>query len=382
MRNLIIIIGLKLRLLLRRPVILAFCVIIPILLSLLAGATVSRNELTHIRGAYVDLAENSESRKLSRMFEDSHFDWEERDLSTISRSIELEQLDGVIVIPEGFGNIELAATIDDAYVCDFIPGKNDLAADMVHENFVVAVIALAMETKLNRDLLSLEGASSLTDGEMRKLLEDKTIEARKGGAVLKMTVHDEDMDSTLPLIQVPDVAIEILFLSIFLLLSSLMLADADTQRRLRSLPGGFRRDYIAGLISLALAGILQLATMLGVLSFLMPETSRPANYVPVMSVLLLLMLAFGQFVALIPADRRFVPASLLLFVSVLAGGTFLRLPSSWMERVGQYTPHGWALASLARIKTDISIHLAGSLAVILIVLAYHLQKRSDYLSAS
>ena len=371
-----------LKLKLRRPLIFVFCIIIPILLSLLAGAAVSKNDWSQVKGAYVDLAQNSESEKLIRMFEESHFDWEEREISTISRAIELSQLDAVIILQETFGDLEAATSIDDAYICEFVPGKNELAADTVHENFVVSVIALAMETKLSQDLLKMEGASSLSENDMARQLDEKTAEARAEGVVLNLIVHDEDMDTAIPLIQVPDVAIEILFLSIFLLLSSLMLADAATQRRLRSLPGGFRRDYIASLVSLALAGVVQLGIMLGVLKLLMPETSRPANYFPVMSVLLLFMLAYGLFVALIPGDRRFVPASLLLFISVLAGGTFLRLPSSWMEKVGQFTVHGWALANLAGINTKISVAVAAVLAAGLIVIAYQLQKRSDYLSGS
>ena len=380
MKNLIVLTALKLKLLLRRPLILVFCLIIPILLSLLAGSTVSKNEWSNVKWAYVDLARNSESEKLIRMFGESYFDWEEIELATISRALELSQLDGVIIIPETFGDTEAARTIDDAYICEFVPGKNELAADMVHENFVVSVIALAMETKLSQDLLKMEGASSLSGEEVRRQLEEKSAEARAEGAVLKLIVHDEGMGAALPLIQVPDVAVEILFLSIFLLLSSLLLADAATQRRLRSLPGGIRRDYIAGLVSLALAGILQLTIMLGVLSLLMPETTRPGNYFPVMSILLLFMLAFGQLVALIPSDRRFVPASLLLFISVLAGGTFLRLPSSWMEKIGQFTVHGWALANLSDMKTHLSLPAAAVLAVVLIFVAYYLQKRSDHLS--
>ncbi len=382
MKNLAALTALKLKLLLRRPLIMVFCVIIPILLSLLAGATVSKNNWSHVKAAYVDLARNGASEKLIRMFEESGFDWEERELATISRALELSQLDGVIIIPETFGDLEAATTIDDAYTCKFVPGKNELAADTVHENFVVSVIALALETKLSRDLLKMEGASSLSAEDLSRQLEEKTAEARAEGAILKLTVHDDGMETELPLIQVPDVAIEILFLSIFLLLSSLMLADAATQRRLRSVPGGFRRDYIASLVSLVLAGVLQLGIMLGVLRLLMPETTRPANYFPVMAILLLFMLAFGQFAALIPGDRRFVPASLLLFISVLAGGTFLRLPSSWMEKIGQFTVHGWALANLAGMKTHLSVAVAAVLAAGLIVIAYHLQKHSEYLSGS
>ena len=202
MKNLAALTALKLKLLLRRPLIMVFCIIIPILLSLLAGATVSKNNWSHVKAAYVDLARNGASEKLIRMFGESGFDWEERELATISRAIELSQLDGVIIIPETFGDLEAAITIDDAYTCKFVPGKNELAADTVHENFVVSVIALALEAKLSRDLLKMEGASSLSAEDLSRQLEEKTAEARAEGAILKLTVHDDGMETELPLIQV------------------------------------------------------------------------------------------------------------------------------------------------------------------------------------
>jgi hypothetical protein len=99
-----------------------------------------------------------------------------------------------------------------------------------------------------------------------------------------------------------------------------------------------------------------------------------------MTVLLLLMLAFGQLAALIPGDRRFVPASLLLFVSLLGGGTLLRLPAFWMEYAGQYIPHGWALSKFMGIETVFSTASLGLVAILLLFLAYQLQSRTEYLS--
>ena len=248
------------------------------------------------------------------------------------------------------------------------------------ENYLISVLALATDAKMQKDLLSLEGAKSVSDEEMNRRFSKSADQARSEGAILRLVIRDDEMGQALPLIQVPDVAVEVLFLSVFSLLGSLMLADAATQRRMRSLPGGLRRDYFATLLALAVSGFAQLGLMVGITRLLMPSTTRPANYLPVMTVLLVLMLAFGQLVALIPGDRRFVPASLLLFISVLAGGTLLRLPAFWVERVGQYTPHGWALAKLMGMETTFSTPLVALAALSLLVLAYQLQSRSDYLS--
>lgn len=380
MRNIAALVGLKLRLLSRRPVMLAFCLIIPVLLSLLAGATIKRNDLSNIRGAYVDLAENGESGKLTYLLDNSGLGWTPIPQDAIDRAIELGQLDGVLIIPPNFGDRSAAVHVDDAYMCEFTSGKNKLAGSLIRENYLIAVLALATDAKLQKDLLSLEGAKGVSDEEMKIRLSESADQARLEGAVLQIVIHDDEMGEVLPLVQVPDVAVEVLFLSVFSLLSSLMFADTATQRRMRSLPGGLRRDYFATLISLALAGFAQLGLMVGITRLLMPSTTRPANYLPVMSVLLVLMLAFGQLVALIPGDRRFVPASLLLFLSVLAGGTFLRLPAFWVELVGQYTPHGWALAKLSGMATVFSIPVVAVASLLLLVLAYQLQSRSDYLS--
>lgn len=380
MRNIATLVLLKLRLLSRRPLLLAFCLIIPVLLSLLAGATTERNDLSNIQGAYVDLAENEESRKLRGLLDESEFGWISVQEDEIDRAIELGQLDGVLIIPEDFGNRNDAVYIDDVYTSEFIAGKNKLAGDLIRENYLIAVLALASDAKMQKDLSSLEGAKSLSEEDFSRRFSESADQARQEGAVLRLVIRDDQMGEALPLIQVPDVAVEVLFLSIFSLLSSLILADAATQGRMRSLPGGFRRDYLATLIALALAGVVQVGLMVGITRLLMPSITRPANYIPVMTVLLLLMLAFGQLAALIPGDRRFVPASLLLFVSLLGGGTLLRLPAFWMEYAGQYIPHGWALSKFMGIETMFSTASLGLVAILLLFLAYQLQSRTEYLS--
>ncbi|HZK42578.1 MAG TPA: hypothetical protein VFD14_06350, partial [Clostridia bacterium] len=226
----------------------------------------------------------------------------------------------------------------------------------------------------------LEGAQGLNLADMDRLLTETTRLARQEGAVLKLDIREGNMAEVLPLVQVPDVAIDILFLSVFSLVTSLMLADAGTQRRLRSLPAGFRRDYLATLLALFTAASLQVLLMAGISQLLMPGTSRPSNYLPVMAVLLFLMLAMGQLVALIPGDRRFVPASLLLFVFVLAGGSLIQLPAVWIDKVGQLTPHGWALAQMNGMAVALPLPLGAALALALLYLAYLAQKHSPYLA--
>lgn len=371
----------KLKILARRPFLLVFCLLAPILLSLLSGATLDRNSMAHIRAAYVDQARNSQSQKLTGLLSVSRMGWFPVEEEAVDRSLALGQLDGVILIPPGYGDRTASSQLDDVFVCEFLPGRNTAASSLVRENFLIASLVLAMEAKLQKDLLTLDGARGMSLEEMDRLLTRASAQAREEGAVLQILIREGDMAEALPLVQVPNVAVDVLFLSVFSMVASLMLADAATLRRLRSLPGGFLRDYLANLLALALTGVLQLAFMAIVSGRLMPLASRPDNYPPVMGILLLFMLAMGQILALIPADRRFVPASLILFMSVLAGGSLIRLPSVWMDKVGQYTPHGWALARMAGMRTSLSPPLAALVALALLVLAYPAQVKSSHLSA-
>ncbi len=380
MKNLVIMTGLKLKLLYRRPLLLVSCLVIPILLSLLAGATVVRNDLAEIRAAYVDQANNEESAKLVAMFESSKFGWRHIGEEEVDRAIELGQLDGVAVIPPHFGDRSSAIYLDDVYACGYIPGKDSLASELIRNSCQIAALAMSTAAKLEKDLLSLPGASLITKSKISELLEIKTEEARREGADLTIILHNLESGDSLPVINVPDTAVEVLFLSIFSLLSSLMLADAATVRRMQSLPGAFRKDYLSTLLALTVSGILQLVSMVGLTLLLMPGTSRPPNYVPVMAVLLLFMLAYGQLAALIPGDRRFVPASLLLFVSLFAGGALIRPPTFWIQSLGQYTPHGWALAELSGMPTAVGFIGAVATGLILLVVAYLAQSKSELLA--
>lgn len=380
MRNLAIMTALKLKLLYRRPWLLLSCLVIPLLLSLLAGAAVVRNDLGEIKAAYVDLANNRESAKLAGMLEASKLGWQRVGAQEVDRAIELGRLDGVVIIPPTFGDRSAALHLDDVYVCGYIPGKDSLASELIRNNYQVTALAMATVAKLEKDLFSLPGAGGITEPGMNELLEVKTEEARREGANLTIIFHDLERGDSLPVIHVPDTAVEVLFLSVFSFLSSLMLADAATLRRMQSLPKGFSKDYLSTLLALTVSGIIQLVFMVGLTLLLMPGTSRQSNYIPVMGILLLFMLAFGQITALIPGDRRFVPASLLLFVSIFTGGVLIRMPTLWMQYLGQYTPHGWALARLHGLETTFSYASAAAVGLLLLLSAYLAQKKSAYLA--
>ena len=75
-----------------------------------------------------------------------------------------------------------------------------------------------------------------------------------------------------------------------------------------------------------------------------------------------------------------MPASLLLFVSVFTGGVLIRLHTLWMELIGQYTPHGLAMAELTGMGTTVGLAGAAGTGLLLLLLAYVMQRRSEFMS--
>jgi F0F1-type ATP synthase assembly protein I len=245
----------------------------------------------------------------------------------------------------------------------------------VIESFLISALAMTRESILIDDLLTMTDGTSISREEMYVRLRKSAEVTRAEGASLKLELHNLQEDQRAQIVQIPDFAVEILFLSIFSLLASLMIADPATQQRLRSIDGGPLRDYLSSLIALAIAGVIQLSLMAGLTELIIPGVNRPDGYWLVMAVFLLLMLAFGQLVSLMPSEQRFVPASLVLFIFALIGGTFIRLPSAFVDRIGQYTPHGWAFARLSGMPTTLPLLAVAGIGFALLILSYVLQTR-------
>lgn len=382
LRCLLTLIRLKLSVMVRRPLLIVFCLVMPVLLSLLAGSTLARNDLSTIQGAYVDHADNESSAELIELLRSSGLHWTEIPEEESQRAIATGIADGIVIIPAHYGDRQAAdGDLEKTFIATYLPGKNAIASDLVLENLRVAALALTREAILVDDLLEMADSTSFSHRAMYARLRKSADEARAEGASLKLDIYNVPENQKARIVQIPDFAVEILFLSIFSLLASLMMADPATQRRLRTIVGGPLRDYISSVSALAIAGLIQLALMAGLTQLIIPGVSRPDNYWPVMGVFLLLMLAFGQLVSLMPSEQRFVPASLLLFLFALIGGTFIKLPSLFVERIGQYTPHGWAFARLSGMATTFPLLAVLGLGFGLLVLSYFLQMRCRHLTS-
>ncbi len=377
MKNLLTMIRLKLRLLIAHPGVLLFCLVTPVLLSLLAGSTIKSNDFSRVKGAYADCANNEASAQLTDVMVSEILDWVEVDEREGRRMLMRDEIDGLVIIPEEYGSLkEGDKSRENALTCDFIPGSRSFAADMVREHFMLASLVVSIKNALVDDLLSREEAiQSTTDYQtMMRRLDQATMEERQAGRDVRVEIHNYPKAQSMRLVQVPDLAIDVMFLSIFALLGRMMTTSRATTVRMAALPGGFRRDYIASFITLLIAGLIELFLLVGITGILMPEAKRPPGYFPVMIAMYLLLLALGQFFASFGRGDRFVPASLLLFCSMMAGGSFIRLPSFWIRYVGQYTPQGWALAQLEGFYTLFSLPHILVIAAVFFVLAYFIQK--------
>ncbi|NMA18771.1 MAG: ABC transporter permease [Clostridiaceae bacterium] len=378
MKNLLTMIRLKLRLLIAHPGVLLFCLVTPVLLSLLAGSTIKTNDFSRVKGAYADCANNEASAQLIDVMVSEILDWVEVDEREGRRMMMRDEIDGLVIIPEEYGEMKEGETSrENALTCDFIPGSRSFAADMVREHFMLASLVISIKDALVEDLISQEAAiHSQTDYQtMMRRLEKSTIEERKAGRDVRVEMHDYPKEQSMRLVQVPDLAIDVMFLSIFALLGRMMTTSRATTVRMAALPGGFRRDYIASIITLFIAGLIELFLLAGITGLLMSEAKRPPDYFLVMIAMYVLLLALGQFFASFGRGDRFVPASLLLFCSMMAGGSFIRLPSFWIRYVGQYTPQGWALAQLEGFNTLFSLPLILIFSAVFFVLAFFIQRR-------
>lgn len=373
--------GLKLRIITRRPSVLAVCLLLPILLTLLAGSTTTKNDYSVLEAAYVDQAENFASGELISLLDKGTISWSEMPQDKAERELQLGRLDGVVIIPAGYGetNDEKDAA-QNTYNFIYLDGDNDITTGLVRESLMVSAATVASEARQLESLRTLPEAADLSLSELREMLRQDTRRARDDGANLTVNFIGQTEVPLGQIVEIPDFSVEVLFLSVFSLIGSLMLNETDTRRRLLSVAGGPARDYLATLLALVFSCVVQLSLMTGITTLLMPGTSRPPGYVFYMFILLLLMLAYGQIVALIPAETRIMPASLAMLVSVVAGGAFLRLPALWISSLGQLIPHGWVMARLSGLDTYVPPVVVILLSIAALIVAYYLQTSTKHLS--
>ncbi|HHU07228.1 MAG TPA: ABC transporter permease [Clostridiaceae bacterium] len=380
-KALITLVSLKLRIIARKPSILLVCLAVPVLLSLLAGTTTTKNDYSKLDAAYVDQANNYSSQELLTLLNQGLVNWEEMTQDQAERELQQGAIDGLLIIPEGYGEAEIANQLVDSYSFRFIRGENSVASGMVRENVMVTAVTLASEANQLSTLMALDGAKNISLTEMRDLLRERTAISREKGANLSVNYIGEEEAPEGQIIEIPDYSIDVLFLSIFSLIGGLLLTDTHTRRRMLSVAGGARRDYLSTLLSLAVSGTVLLLLMVSITKLLMPGSTRPDGYLPTMLILLLLMLAYGQIIALIPAaESRIMPASLILLASLVLGGALLRLPALWLAQVGQFIPHGWIMARLSGIDTVLSPALVVVISLAVLVFSYFFQTNSRHIT--
>jgi len=174
---------------------------------------------------------------------------------------------------------------------------------------------------------------------------------------------------------VSDYSLEVFFLSIYAVLGSLVLASAGLRQRLATTRDGLLLDYVASLLGLLILGLVQIVVYTVAMQGMMSTRLRLAD-LGLLAVFLLLMLGMGQLLTLIHESIRLFLSLLILLLLAVAGGCFFQLSSLILEKIGQYTPHGWVLSRM-RGFTAAPVWLVAGLAVLMLAAGYVLQGRRE-----
>ena len=138
---------------------------------------------------------------------------------------------------------------------------------------------------------------------------------------------------------------EVFFLSVYAVAGTFALASGELRRRLAATSHGMALDYFATLTTLLLLGIAQILAYTLAMRLLMGTPVRVEDLVT-LTIFLLLMLGLGQLAVLLDAGHRMYFSLLVLLLLGILGGAFFQLPEKLLGEIGQYSPHGWALARI------------------------------------
>lgn len=362
---------LKLIELLNRPVILIVLLILPLLLGSIAGIANIRNTGKDI---YLAIVDHDQSRASSRLRENLQVrGWTvyETDQEQAERYLLRNEVDGILTIESGFetdlGNFKQPHLY-------YAEAEGSMVTTMVREVIVASVLPMFTRESMTEQLAKLY--------EMRDEQMPPDLPARLGARIeeivdtqTRITIEyfgDLVVAPTLTFV-VSDYSMEVFFLSIYAILGSLFLSKAALHQRLLSTSSGLRKDYISTIVSLLVLGELQIIVYTSSMRLLMKQPVAWKDLI-VLSVFLLLMMGLGQLLSLIEASLRLYLSLMLMLFLAAIGGCFFQLSSNLLLNYGQYSPHGWALATLRGTRVT-PIWLVIPMALILISLGYFIQKK-------
>jgi hypothetical protein len=335
--------SLKFRELLASPLLFIIMMTLPVLMGLMAGAANLRNQSPRVRLAVTDLDGTDISRSLVESLKRQGWDIQEAEEEDIPRLIDSKAVEGALVIRRGF-----AARQDSLFSggLTYTPAEGTLSTNMVLDVVTYSVIPFKSRSvflRQARELFNQAGVPLPDDFDA--VFYQRTQANLSDGAKQEFVYMGEYVEPSVLTYVVNDYSMEVLFLGVFALLGSLAFSSSAMRRRLCATPFGLRYDYIASLLALFAAGMVQILLYMGSMRALM-HTGVSAHELYILSVFLLMSLALSQVLTLLHQSLRLYVGLIILLLLSVGGGCFIQLSQQLISSFGQYLPQGWTLAAL------------------------------------
>lgn len=347
MKRLPLLVYLKLKSLSGRLSALLCFLLLPLLLSLPAGLALKNNSVDQFRPAIADLAHTEDSKRLIKWLKEGQLDWEVLSYKDGLKALKNEQIQALVKIPADF-------SIPDNPFLVLVKGSHNESLGILMEECSIALIPLMAEHSMLNALYPYTEGKGLSYEQVRKQYMDLIPVMEKAGMHLGLKLEGDRavLEKPRRLLFLPEYNIELLFLSLFAVMGSFSFHDKARREKLLMIPGAFWAEGISELLALFLMGMAQIFLLQLAYMILLPGMSRDGWILLILHVFLLTQIALAQCLTLVKEDQRVMTALLIMCFSAAGGACFFPMPAGFMNRIGRYLPHGWAMASLEHMKAS------------------------------
>jgi len=351
--------------------LMAVLVAVPLVLGLIAGSANLANQNPDVRLAIVDQDQTAASASLVNRLQQSGWLVVQASAAAAERQLLRRKIDGIITIESGYS--DSLTTLEESRV-SYSQAEGSLVTTIVREAVAAAVLPdYSKQALLAQIIRRYEKSAQMPPAGLAADFTAGMARYAAGAAQLK--VNYIGSINTLPTLTfvVSDYSMEVFFLSIYAILGTLSLSQADIRRRLAATRRGLALDYNLSICALFLLGLAQILIYTAAMRCLMQMPFRPGEIV-LLAVYLLVVLGLGQLFALINPGLRLYLSLLVLLLLSIAGGCFFQLTEKLLNRVGQYTPQGWVLSMLKGYPA-LPAPVPLAVALLMLTAGYYLQKR-------
>lgn len=336
-------IRLKMTDLFNRPLMLVILFVLPIVLGLFAGISNQNNRRADMVLAVVDEDLSQASRTLVETLKLNGWTVTLESASSAERLVLRHSVDGILHIQPGF-DVNLAV-VQKPFL-KYSPAEGSLVTTVIQEAIAAAILPEYSRRSITAQLIRIYGSQALPVPEGLTARVSEQIRSSLAAEKLLQVdyVGNLALTPTLTFV-VSDHSLEVFFLSIYAVLGSLALSGLPMKRRLAATRHGLALDFLTTQASLLLLGIGQILLYSGSMYSQMPGQVRMPDLYS-LTVYLVLMLGLSQLLILLEERIRLFISLMVLILLSVAGGCFFALSTAILNRVGQYTPHGWVLSRI------------------------------------